>query len=272
MASAHEAFLPDFIVNAGPCLGLRQAFPRTKGVIAQIATSFHDAPAEGKEEEKKEGEGGGGACFPPTASVYVKGRGPVPIATLQHGDVLLCGDADTGALFFSPFAGYLHSDPASSMSCVSVRTRHFSGELVASREHLVFAAESRSSELCAVRAELLQPGQWVLRVGCDGVLQRAEIEEKPARLVAKGRYAPLTQRGTVVVDGVLCSCYIDACADAAPAWLRLLGASHLGTHGLLLPLRLAARLGLRAPPKSADGLDMYCRTLLRLTSTIQAIA
>eukprot|EP00928_Gymnodinium_smaydae_P048786 TRINITY_DN32661_c0_g1_i1.p1 TRINITY_DN32661_c0_g1~~TRINITY_DN32661_c0_g1_i1.p1 ORF type:complete len:298 (-),score=52.55 TRINITY_DN32661_c0_g1_i1:159-965(-) len=268
MVFAHEANAIHDYFSAGPCLGLRGS----KKVVQHAATAFSEEAA--KDEGKKEGEEGGGACFPPTASVYVKGRGPVPIVSLERNDELLCGDADSGALFFSTFAGYLHSDPLESMACVSVRTRHSSIELVASREHLVFAADTSAGDMYPIRAELLRQGHWIQRVGCDGALQRVEVEAPPTRLTATGRYAPLTQRGTVVVDGVLCSCYIDSMADSAPAWLRLLGATHSGTHGLLLPLRLAARFGLKGSmtPKTPDGLDIYCKTLLRISSAIQAIA
>jgi len=235
------------------------------------ASSFEEKEAakpEDKGDEKKED---GMGCFPGGASVYVKGRGPLPVSELCQGELLLCGEADTGKLLFSPFVGHMHMEVSNPSSFVSVKAGATDGApLLLSPEHLIFAASSEDAPLVAVPAATLAGGQWILRVDpLCGSFRRVQVSEV-TEVADKGFYAPLTQCGTVVVEGALCSCYADALPARLPAWFRSLATSHQAMHHATLPLRLASLLG-AAPQKGTEvreGIHPYCRMLMALPMAI----
>mmetsp|Transcript_123811 Transcript_123811/g.361493 ORF Transcript_123811/g.361493 Transcript_123811/m.361493 type:complete len:310 (-) Transcript_123811:84-1013(-) len=260
------------------------------GARGVAATAFNDAEHDDKEgdhgehEEKGEEEHGGHeggigklfehGCFPASASLYVKGRGPVRVSEVRPGDLLLCGDAARGLLLFSPFLGHLHREVAARADYVTLEVAGGGATLAVSSEHLVFASSSPSAPPAATRADELREGHWLSRVSCDGDLSRVRINAV-AKACKKGVYCPLTECGTVVVDGALCSCYTDAFLTTAPSWLHRLAATHQVAHGVLLPLRLACRLGWGPAPRSAprEGIHPFCRALMALpVGATQAVA
>mmetsp|Transcript_112708 Transcript_112708/g.318506 ORF Transcript_112708/g.318506 Transcript_112708/m.318506 type:complete len:304 (+) Transcript_112708:86-997(+) len=229
------------------------------------ASAFNGTPEESKDapkeeaEEKKEMQ-----CFPSSSSVYVKGRGPTQICDLAAGDLLLSGDG--ARLSFSPFVGYLHKDCKTYCDCIQVVTSDGNSALSVSPDHLVYASGSSTTKPAPVPAQELRVGDWISRVGCDGDLFRSQITE--VSVVSKqGLYAPLTQCGTVVVDGSLCSCYGDV-RMVLPLWLQRLSTSHEVAHGALLPLRLACHLDpvvMRGFERNVcEGIHPYCRALMAL--------
>lgn len=205
---------------------------------------------KGVKKEKTDDKKGGGSCFPPSATVYVKKRGPIRMVDLKIGDLVLVGNATSSSLTFSPFIGYLHHEASVVEDYLEIETSMDSklgSHLQLSKEHLIFAASSQNGEANAVRADNLRKGDWLCRASCDGDLQRAQISMiSEVQLV--GRFCPLTQSGTVIVESCLCSCYVDAgpfMIENAPAWLRRLGATQEVVHSVFLPLRLSAGLGLQ---------------------------
>ncbi|CAK0856250.1 unnamed protein product [Prorocentrum cordatum] len=157
-------------------------------------------------------------------------------------------------------------------SFVSVKAGAAEGSpLLLSREHLVFAASSADAPLAALPAAALAQGQWILRVDpLCGSFRRVQVSEV-AEVSDKGWYAPLTQCGTVVVEGALCSCYADALPATLPGWFRRFATTHQAMHQAVLPLRLAA-LFAAAPQKGAEALEgrihPYCRALMALPMAI----
>lgn len=230
-------------------------------------TAFADAPKKEAKKEDKPAEEGGQSCFPANAKVYVKGKGPVCMSDLTHGDLLLCGDEQTGHLLFSPFIGYMHESAEATLTCVTVEAGSAEADpgLRVSEEHLVFAAAAQDAPLVAVHAKELRAGDWISRVSCDGDLRRVKISSV-SKVSEQGLYAPLSQCGTVVVEGILCSCYTDS--PHMPAWLRNMVSTHGIGHGALLPLRLASLLGLidsktkTMAEQPSDGIHPYCRALM----------
>eukprot|EP00933_Yihiella_yeosuensis_P012959 TRINITY_DN12246_c0_g1_i1.p1 TRINITY_DN12246_c0_g1~~TRINITY_DN12246_c0_g1_i1.p1 ORF type:complete len:307 (-),score=47.25 TRINITY_DN12246_c0_g1_i1:157-1077(-) len=252
------------------------------------ASSFHGAGAhheakhdgehgEAKDGEKKEEEGL--HCFPASALVYVKGRGSIRLDEVQAGDLLLSGDESNRRLSFSPFLGHLHREVKTALDFVALRTAASSTPLLISQEHLVFTASSPSERFVATRASTLQKGQWIRRMGCDGDLCAVQLVDVSQEL-STGLYAPLTESGTVLVNGILCSCYADAWPKTSPEWLRNLAATHEAAHGALLPWRLACRLTLavaasagprRDEKEELEGIHPYCRTLMALPAAAKAL-
>jgi len=233
--------------------------------------------AEGHEEG--EGKGGGG-CFSGASSVYAKGRGPIKIKDLRVGDQILAGEASTGALFFSPFIAHLHLEVATHAKFLVVKAEGTQSVLHVSQEHLVFAARAGATgaSMEPLLARDLRAGDQLNRVGCDGELYQVEIASITTASL-EGLYAPLTQSGTVVVDGFLCSCYADAFPTAGVLpWLQRLTSSHAVVHGALLPLRLSRSLlglsdgsgqGEANPP---EGIHPYCRALMAIPLAARAVA
>lgn len=236
------------------------------------------AESKGKKDEKKE-EGSG--CFPAVATMYVKSRGPVRVVDLQAGDLVLCGNADSSSLSFSPFIGHLHYEPAAVEDYLVIETSmdaKVGSPLMLSGEHLIFVAGSRDSRAIAVRASDVRVGDWLCRASCDGDLQRTQIVNVSMTQL-EGRFCPLTEAGTVIVESALCSCYVDPFVENAPSWLRGLAATQEVAHTVLLPLRLAAKLG--SPMQDArdaeedagsrKGLHPYLRKLMALPAVGKVI-
>lgn len=177
---------------------------------------------------------GAGKCFPQEARVIERRRGSISIGAVQVGDELASARG-----FFSPVVALLHANHTDTASYV--RLRCDSGlQLHISPEHLVRA---RQKVPCGGRAsgDAGQGARWAWLAAQD-VLPGSELEDAcgaPALVVEvlraslRGIFAPLTRSGTLVVDGVLCSCYAPPAAWAV---------SHEACHVAMAPLRLLAGL------------------------------
>jgi len=208
----------------------------------------------------------------------------VKVSDLQDGDQILAGHASTGTLFFSSLVAYMHLEAAAQAEFLVVRAEGTQTALLVSQEHLVFAARAGSAgaSIEAVLARDLRVGDQLSRVGCDGELYQVRVTDV-SKASQEGLYAPLTQSGTVVVDGFLCSCYADALPDAgALPWLQQLTSSHSVAHGALLPLRLSRSfLGAvgrgsggcsQDEAEALDGIHPYCRALRAIPLAARAVA
>mmetsp|Transcript_100183 Transcript_100183/g.283671 ORF Transcript_100183/g.283671 Transcript_100183/m.283671 type:complete len:368 (+) Transcript_100183:96-1199(+) len=177
----------------------------------------------------------GSSCFPAGATVQERRRGTIHIASVQVGDEVgaACGE-------FSRVVALLHSGADALVPYL--RIRHAAGEICLSPEHLIRARRRASppgggSDPPACAAAPARGGSWEwtaaqnLRPGdelLDAQGDAAGVDSiQPARL--PGMFAPLTAVGTLLVDGVLCSCYAPPTAWAVP---------HESCHNSMLPLRL----------------------------------
>jgi hypothetical protein len=239
------------------------------------ATSFTDGHADPADGAKKEEGASGGGCFPGSARIYAKDRGPVRVDELEQGDMILCGDAGQASLSFSPFVGHLHFEPDVLEDYIAIETSMDSrvgSPLLISKDHLIFAADSQNGRAIAVSARDLRKGDWLCRASSEGDLQRAEITNISIMHGLRGRYCPLTQSGTLVVEGSLCSCYVNPFIENAPAWLRRLAKNQELAHNVLLPLRLMSTFGLKIrdgrkafeEKNDAQGIHPYLRSLMSL--------
>ncbi|CAL8397941.1 unnamed protein product [Boreogadus saida] len=184
-----------------------------------------------------------GGCFPGDALVTTETGGRTAIRDLQPGDRVLTATFDPAHLVYSEVLTFLDRDPATRKLFHTVRT-HSGGALSLTAAHLLFVARGNCTEgaeptpgdaMMAVYASDARPGQCVLVVApgnSDGGDQGGRLSRVVGVSGArgggrKGAYAPLTAHGTLVVDGMLASCYaaVDGheLAHAAFAPLRLLG-------------------------------------------------
>jgi len=137
-------------------------------------------------------------CFPATATVQTRTRGTVPLYNVSVGEQVLA--QWQGALVYSPVLYFQKQVAHGDSPYVEVLTETGSAVRL-SHDHLIFAGNPPvavpASEL-AVNASV-----WVAR---------GEVLE-PARAVSKrvvmdrGAYNAVTLSGTMIVDGVLASCF-----------------------------------------------------------------
>mmetsp|Transcript_42542 Transcript_42542/g.91830 ORF Transcript_42542/g.91830 Transcript_42542/m.91830 type:complete len:402 (+) Transcript_42542:101-1306(+) len=175
------------------------------------------------------GSGGlGHMCFPAQALVEEERRGIIPISEVKVGDVLM-GQAGSS----SRVIAMLHEDRTE--VALYLRVRHSEGALEASPDHLIRALRRRSplgqgrylhvdDEWSWVPMQDLRPGDLLENVAGTPI----EVLEV-SRKCLLGAFAPLTMSGSLIVDGVVCSCY------APPSALNL---SHSTCHSAMAPLRL----------------------------------
>merc|ERR1712151_147872 len=117
-------------------------------------------------------------------------------------------------------------------------------------DHLVFVVVmlSEGSQVVARPARAVHPGDQLLALSVEGILEPTVVEkvvdmsskldiDVPDSSGSVGAFAPLTETGTIVVDGVSCSNYADV-VDWGPGF-------HVVAHRALGPWRslLSTALG-----------------------------
>lgn len=178
-----------------------------------------------------------GGCFPGRALVTMKDGVEKPIRDLQTGDLVLAStESDgTGELVYSEVLAFLDRSPITQKHFYVIRTED-GASVSLTAAHLLFVwvgnCSSRgqpkpgSGSLQTIFASDAQPGQCLLIVD-EGELRkgvsritRVEVQED------WGAYAPLTAHGTLVVNGVMTSCYAAVNEQRLAHWafapLRLL--------------------------------------------------
>ena len=148
-----------------------------------------------------------GGCFPGWARVTVAGGGQKSLSSLAPGDRVMALSG-TGQVVFSQVILFLHRDQESCSTFLSLETED-GHRLALTAHHLVFLAPHcrlDSSEYQARFASRAKTGDCVL-------VHTAEGRVRPSRIISvaveesMGVYAPLTEAGTLFVDGVLASNY-----------------------------------------------------------------
>ncbi|XP_077430001.1 indian hedgehog B protein-like [Vanacampus margaritifer] len=151
-----------------------------------------------------------GGCFPGDALVTVENGLQKFIADLRPGERVL---TSSGAeLVYSQVLTFLDRDPAARKLFYTVKTKN-GACLSLTAAHLLFVSQGNCSEgapptpasLRTAYACDARPGQCVLVAGGpSGTLSRITTVTLSER---RGAFAPLTAQGTLVVDGVVASCY-----------------------------------------------------------------
>ncbi|XP_041662365.1 indian hedgehog B protein-like [Cheilinus undulatus] len=212
-----------------------------------------------------------GGCFPGDAQVTLEGGATKQMRDLNPGDRVLASSASDslGPLLYSPVLSFLDHQPnatkifyiigTSTGLNISLTAAHLiyvtdcTGEREPAEEPLGFIRDGRprSRGPRTVFASDVVPGQCVLtsqgRERPQATLSVITFVEERR---STGLYAPLTQHGSIVVNGVLASCY------------AVLGNHHLA-HWVLAPLRFFYSLMGPSEPQT-DGLHWYPWLLQRL--------
>lgn len=196
-----------------------------------------------------------GGCFPPDATIVTEGGATKKLSELSVGERVQSVDAE-GRLVFSPVLLFLDRDVTEPRDFVRLESAN-GAAITLTASHLIYTVSSQDlledvdlgtnavdgsdedlldelminatmdrlgSRLRATFASNVQIGDWIVTREVDGRLT-------PQKVVAvgvesrHGVLAPLTEQGTLVIDGVLVSCYavIDdqAIAHLAFAPIRL---------------------------------------------------
>ena len=164
---------------------------------------------------------GGGGCFPAQATVQRKNSKATMLKDLRGGDEVLTVN-DEGREVYTKVLAFLDFKPHSLQT--NLRLHFTDGQsLTVSERHLVFKRDGGTK--VAVFAEEIAVGDYLFKYSklhkSLQAIQVVSVEETQVH----GAYAPLTEHGTLLVDGVFTSCY---------AQIR----SHRVAHFALAPLRL----------------------------------
>ncbi|GBL90329.1 Desert hedgehog protein A [Araneus ventricosus] len=159
-------------------------------------------------------------CFHGSSVVSTR-KGPKKIMDLEEGDEVASGFHEDGQIFYSQIVAFLHTDR--DLQTVFVRLETDSGNILfLTQTHLIFRWMNHSTE--ATFAFLVEEGDLIYTKSKTDNFTLTFVTS--ATLVTmKGVYAPLTDSGTILVNGVWVSCYAEV-------------ASHDVAHAVLFPLRL----------------------------------
>lgn len=149
---------------------------------------------------------------------------------------LRVGDKVLTANGYQPLYALAHQDSESKVEFLQIRTsEHANNPLEISRQHMIFVV----GKPYAVPAYTIRPGdrlQTSLRANGAQVLEVTSIQRT-------GLYAPVTTDGTVVVDGIVSSCYVSIQKQSG-GYVELQGgistgiSQHFFSHLTMTPVRL----------------------------------
>lgn len=148
-----------------------------------------------------------GGCFPPLATVYAENKGTLNMADLRIGDKVLSLKAD-GKLGFSEVVSFLDRNDKRSGVYYSISTSDLR-TITLTDNHLIYTSTTNSSSIesyVANYAQTVQVGQFVLVNDNNSEIRASQVTHVTSQTVT-GVYAPLTNDGTIVVNGVVTSCY-----------------------------------------------------------------
>ena len=169
--------------------------------------------------------------------------GPIEMAKVTTDTVALAWTPNEKTLQDNRVLTFLHRDEEELADFVRITaaTGDFI-ELTAS--HLLLAQKDGQREAKIVEARTLRVGDLIFRRDNTGeVIASMSIVQK------RGVYAPLTDSGTLIVNGFRTSCYGNV-------------PSHDLVHTVLLPLRLKERFLWRSSGL-VDGIHPYCVFLMK---------
>lgn len=132
------------------------------------------------------------ACFSEMDTVSVQGMGAVKMSKLQLGDKVLTTRG------YQTIYAFAHNDTTTRAQFLQIHTVGGSKPVEVTENHLIFVVD----KVHPIRAVSVRKGD-VLK-GAQGALIVSKVE----RVERQGLYAPLTATGTIIVDGVVSSCYI----------------------------------------------------------------
>lgn len=170
-------------------------------------------------------------CFAGSSTVVTRGGKQILMSDLVVGDEVLTAaestDGDTTELTYAPVIAFLDRDVEKSAEFVEIVTTT-AHKLTVTPSHLIYVADNSSTAPRMIFSAYAKVGYFVFAVGDEkaaNTATRDEIASIRVVQLSEGVYAPLTTAGTIMVDGITCSCYAEF-------------GSHRMVHAAMLPMRL----------------------------------
>nr|XP_032821176.1 sonic hedgehog protein-like [Petromyzon marinus] len=194
-----------------------------------------------------------GGCFPGAARALLEDGRARRVGDLRPGDRVLAGDPASPARgpFFSDFVAFLDARPRERARLVAVETLRPRRSLLLTPAHLLFAAESPAGPFAARFAGGVRAGHYVY-VTARRLLRAARVERVREAALPAALYAPATAHGTIVVEGVLASCYAATERHELAHWALAPMRAALALRGLL-PSPPGRGPDAAAPPANCSG-------------------
>ncbi|XP_048239523.1 uncharacterized protein LOC124133516 isoform X3 [Haliotis rufescens] len=167
------------------------------------------------EKAKEEGR----SCFPGHTTVVLEGGHTVNMKDIRVGDRVL-SLTDQGNIDYSEVYLIIHSDEYRMNNYINISTtKHY---IQSSPDHHIYLVSDGTKH--TVPAAQVKLADRVLIYNHEKTLFEEEVVTGLSTSTEIGVFAPLTMSGTIVVNGVLASCYVDC---VPPRW----------AHPLLWPVR-----------------------------------
>jgi len=152
-------------------------------------------------------------CFPGDSTVKMEDGTVKRMDELRLGDSILSAVAATGELRFSPIKWFLHVDRNANETFVHISHEH--GIVTLSPNHLLFVSKAETQGLGGLPMEIIaaqvREGDYVWSHKSNAlVASQVTMVETVTR---RGIYAPVTEEGTLVVDGTLASAFVGVPVD-----------------------------------------------------------
>ena len=194
-------------------------------------------------------------CFPACATALKRGKGHVSMDEIKVGDEVLCISPD-GSLGFEPVVAFAHLLRASrgfAFDFVEVSIDDTLASLFIHPDHMLLLKKANSCTADYVAASTVEPGDLVSCVWFDGTVIERRVE-RVGNVSQKGLYCPITRSGTIVVNGVVCSCY------APPTKSLGFSVPHRTAHAAMAPVRL--QYAVTGQGFDKEGINPICQFLL----------
>lgn len=136
---------------------------------------------------------GGFSCFSPKNDVLVDGKGYISMNDLKIGDMVQTGEGEFGRVY-----SFGHYSPNAKSEYLQLHVENQNKPLEISKDHMVFV-EARGP----VPAFAVSTGDRLVVSN-----KSVATVEKIANVNRVGAFAPFTESGTIVVNGVLASSYV----------------------------------------------------------------
>ena len=191
-------------------------------------------------------------CFPGEAQVLTEDGTRKKMKEVVLGDKVLTLNSRVQPSF-SEVIAFLHYEPNASSEYLKVESED--GHCISiSPDHLIFTGQP-GGEKKAVFSATLQPGDHIIAVS-NTHTQHCKVKQVTSG-TQDGIYCILTRTGTLVVDGVLASCYASY-------------KSHKLSHAACAPLRVATALTKKHTGKTPkeEGIHGYAQFLSKVGKAI----
>ncbi|KAM9320454.1 desert hedgehog protein [Gastrophryne carolinensis] len=195
-----------------------------------------------------------GGCFPGTSMVNLNNGQQKPLSELQLGDKILTTD-EKGQLTSTEVLLFLHKDLDKPATFIVIEAEGHPYSLRVTPNHLIFATKDPLAGFLPIYAHRVQVGDFVeIHVNGTELLPSKVVKISIEEQI--GIYAPLTAHGTLLVDGILTSCY------ASIEWHDL-------AHKSFAPVRLFHSMFNIIPEFiGSDGIHWYCHFLYVLAKRV----